>query len=296
MRFKDFLLEQDGFDLELAYKKIHSDCGFFLHESKNTPLYRGMHVASDKMIFQKQPSNRAPKDSDPGFNFMFNAGVELAFGHKDIRLRSLYVTGSSVQAAQYGQLYYAFPLGESFKFLSSYTIEDSYEDSDKLFDYVSDSFKKYTKTKLYGPALAEIFQTLSSETTLKKWLTEGGEQEHITQEVMIDHFVLNSKSGRDIVNSGKLIKWLKGSLEEVFIEEFHDSENFKHALDSKCEIGIYEGSGCYLLPVNAVADQLVNDQSPVATQMKNAIGLNPREIKYHTKELYDYVLYQINPR
>lgn len=296
MRFKDFLLEQDGVDLELAYKKIKSDCGYFLHEAKNIPLYRGMHVAFDKMIYQKQPLNRAPKDSDPGFNFMFNGGVELAFGHKEIRAKSLYVTGSSVQAAQYGQLYYCFPLGESFKFLSSYEIEDSYEDSDKLFDYVSDSFKKYTKTKMYGPALAEIFQTLSSETTLEKWLTEDGEQEHITQDVMVDHFVLNSHTGRSVLNSGKLIKWLKGSLEEVFTENFHDSENFKHALDSKCEIGIYEGSGCYLLPVQAIAEQVSNDQSSEANQMKKALGINPRELKYQPKELYEYVLRQINAR
>jgi hypothetical protein len=295
MRFKDFLLEQDGNDLELAYKKIRSDCGFFLHEAKNIPLYRGMHVASDKMIFQKQPSNRAPKDSDPGFNFMFNAGIELAFGHKEIRPHSLYVTGSSVQAQQYGQLYYCFPLGESFKFLSSYEIEDSFEDSDKLFNYISDSFKKYTKTKLYGPALAEIFQTLSSETTVEKWLSEDDKQEHITQDVMVDHFMTNA-TGRAIVNSGKLIKWLKGSLEEVFTENFHDSEDFKHALSSKCEIGIYEGSGCYLLPVQVVAEQLSDDHSPEAKQMKNALGMNPRELKYQPKELYEYVLRQINAR
>jgi hypothetical protein len=296
MRFKEFLLEQDGVDLAAAYKKIKSDCGYFLHEAKNVPLYRGMHVVSEKMIYQKQPEGRKPKDSDPGFNFAFNAGAELAFGHKEIRQKSLYVTGSSVQASQYGQLYYAFPLGENFKFLSSYTIEDSYEDSDKMFDRVSDSFKKYTKTKLYSGALAEIFQTLASETTLDKWLTEDGEQEHITQDAIIDHFVLSSESGRAILNSGKLIKWLKGSLEESFTEEYRDSEDFKRALESKCEIGIYEGSGCYLLPINAVADQLVSDMSSSAIQMKKALGLNPREIKYHTKELYEYVLQHINAR
>lgn len=143
MRFKEFLFERQITSLESVVQQIRSNCKPFLKHGRM--LYRGYSPymvkaegGVDKFdpmtaFYSPHPVNRKPRDSANAatFNFMFNAGAELAFDVQDIRTRSVFVTNSIPLAKVFGEVTFFFPAGD-FSFITSKMIRDSFEDANVI--------------------------------------------------------------------------------------------------------------------------------------------------------------------
>ena len=153
MRFKTFLIESSTYSLEQAMEHIRRECTAFLRASQGKPLMRGIakerikgsdivRIDQSKVLFTDHPSNRPPRDSDDGFNFMFNAMMDVAFQEENIRRHSVFVTGSRSVAQMYGNVNFVFPAG-TIKYLWSKQIDDSYESDHEIeeimYSYLHDT-------------------------------------------------------------------------------------------------------------------------------------------------------------
>ena len=90
---------------ELLQLKESADQSALLHEIKQNcatqcPIYRGTNAAGPIM---KQPvrQDRVPLNSDPVFTVLFNKGIEMKYGIKNIRARSAFATSYIKEASAY---------------------------------------------------------------------------------------------------------------------------------------------------------------------------------------------------
>lgn len=146
--FKQFIVENSNvaFDIgqlvQLA-QLVRSQCKPFLDEAGG-PMYRGIKRkdygtgdAHTLAIKSPHPEYRAPKDSPTWFNYLFNLSFENNTGVKDVRTKSVFITGLYHTARTYGEAHLVFPIGDiQYAFWPG--IPDSYEDRNVFWKHVAD--------------------------------------------------------------------------------------------------------------------------------------------------------------
>lgn len=257
MRFKQFIAENDGYSLDQIAKEIKRNCKPFLDEANGEPLLRGIKAVSDIRI-NSQPRNRLPKDSDTGFNFMFNAGVHLAFGIEAVRPKSFYATGAEQQARTFGPLNFIFPIGE-FSYMWSITIEDSYEKSSHIYHKILDNLKIRGFSSYYVELLFSYLADQYEDYTV--WMNEDDEK---TQQTIIN--VLRQNVAHDneegveslaaVAVNKNFAQKLKAATKQSIKDLYLNNTDFHDALRSKNEIAITESGGYYSIPVATISDHI----------------------------------------
>ena len=162
--FKEFLFEDTG-DLDSICDSIKKDCQIFLNDT-HYPLMRGIKNPKDGdgmpqniPLFNKRSirMDRKPRnsDSDPFFNWSFNASIEKLYSIKNIRQSGLFTTGYEKFALYYGGIGFIFPIGK-YNFIWGKEVEDSYEDVPSLLKMMRDQGIQTKK----AATLDKYFQTL----------------------------------------------------------------------------------------------------------------------------------------
>jgi len=287
MRFKQFVSEVERdfynkvtqFDIQDGIEAISYECGPFFTATGAIPLYRGMKMSDDtnKTIqAHEHPHDRVAKDSGAEFNFIFNAGIEAAFGIKDIRKHTLFCIGDHRHAGEFGKIFYVFPK-EHFKFLWSQDVHDSYNN-----DYV-----------IYGALqkhLARNGVRLGNETKLVDVLKRS-----TVHHMPPSEFLHNPAKAAPIIAAtlkayepiglktlsddkdyyDAFIKSLKSAFSELYTDD-----NLAAAIESDHEILIYDSEGYY----TADASRIINyvKQQP-----------NTKEGAYSLEGAYGYLLDEI---
>lgn len=259
MRFKEFLSETKIADLATIVDLIKKDCRPFLNARGEDFMFRGMTLfkISGTEITSldinsphsfPHPTGRKPKDSGNSkfFNFMFNAGCELAFGVEDIRTRSIFGTGDYEQSLEYGTTFLMFPRGE-FKFVASDTIKDSYESIDLI---LSSLYNGDISGKTYRQ-LSQNLIDLVNVTTASEWVKKPG---------------IVTQSGDEEYNEN-LCKALKKTY-----EKYYTNKDFKTHLRAGNEILIYESSGYYSIPVKTIVEEINRSEDEQHHVEKDEIG------------------------
>ena len=267
--FKEFLSESSNFDYDSACKKIKHDCEYFLKASRGNALFRGMRGISAEagVVYATAPKNRSPKDSESGFNLMFNTGFDLAFDYPTIRTSCLYATGSHNVARAYGSTYFVFPKGD-FSFVYSPEYEDSYEDSHKMYSAISANMEDALGHRLSAHVIETLFSALGFMTT--KALIKGGADFDAIVENTVKHVGNFEKEEFSAVIRTDFHKILLAALKKTFKEDYKDSDNLERAIKLKHEIGFYEFEGYYSVPVKLVLQMLRNDKSELGTKYEDA--------------------------
>ena len=253
MRFKDFL-QEDTNTFEEILEKIKADCQPFLKEARY-PVWRGMNGVKSGMLIS-HPTDRAPRDSKPYMNMLLNAGIELAFGVRDIRQNCFFGTGDASSVTVYGTPYLIFPRGE-FKFIWSPTISDPV-DSTKLWRKLALTLKRH---KLFNLDDYHIDPSATIPYTVVRELMAKFE----------DIYSEYGSAGAFIEEGDKeLLKAIKESFEELYgVGELDD------AIFSQHEIMFYKSNGYYLLSP---------EQINIAYEIENG-----KKLDWKDGELYDFV-------
>ena len=124
--FKNYLKESED-EYEHTFKMIKKNCGQFLRESGELPVYRGMDSKSLVDVFETLKYRR-PKDSSKLSTILFNLYIEDITGIKNIRTEhSLFGTGCPKHARGYGTVYFIFPI-DKFEFVWSPDMHDLYDE------------------------------------------------------------------------------------------------------------------------------------------------------------------------
>ena len=297
MRFKQFIAENDGYSLDQIAKEIKRNCKPFLDEANGEPLLRGIKAVSDIRI-NSQPRNRLPKDSDPGFNFMFNAGVHLAFGIEAVRPKSFYATGAEQQARTFGPLNFIFPIGE-FSYMWSITIEDSYEKSSHIYHKILDNLKVRGFSSYYVELLFSYLADQYEDYTV--WMNEDDEK---TQQTIIN--VLRQNVAHDneegveslaaVAVNKNFAQKLKAATKQSIKDLYLNNTDFHDALRSKNEIAITESGGYYSIPVATISDHIWklqgNEKYDVIDDFFGGSASSSRST-ININEMYSYLLHLI---
>jgi hypothetical protein len=285
MRFKKFLAEYaGGTDLDTACGRIRRECKYFLKNSKGKALYRGMKGISDEagVIFAPAPKNRAPKDSSPGFNIMFNAGFHLAFDFENIRQNCMYATGSFTSAKMYGPTYFIFPKG-TFSWVFSPDYEDSYEDSSRMYGTLGYTIEDELGIRIPSHELSQMFEHLGEQITTEQFLTGGSKVEDALSDAMQNCFTDEEQA---VVEKLDVYKILIKGLKKLFEQDYIDSESLDRAIGMKHEIGFYGFEGYFAVPTLLVYQMLKLDKSELGDRFQDEIP----EAKYDPSILYPYLL------
>ena len=253
MRFKQFITEatvkqptkQPNF--EKMMNLISVRCKPFLNAAKGHLLYRGMmkerwvkgelqHLDLSKLKQFEHPTGRKPRNSETPFNFMFNAGCEMAFGVENIREQSIFGSGNYFQAMVYGEVLLVFPIGK-IKYISSRKIVDSIETRKFLIDLTN---------RLEQPAksgLMDAFGALAIKMTPHEW-------------------VLNPRQESGS-NDAEFNYRLAHELRKIY-DEYYDTSGLDKMLAKKNEILFYESDGYFALPISVVLTEMKNKGVPVS--------------------------------
>lgn len=263
--FKQFINESST-EMELLEicKRITTECGQFLSSANNLPLMRGLSRFMARTHTPQeisQPVNRPPKDSEDGFNLLFNAGIEAVHNIKEIRRKTLYATGSPRQARQYGNIVFVFPK-DGFKFLYSPVVEDSYEESDEMYVLMADKLSA-AGSPMNRYELDQLFTFLSNEQITPEDLLKSPS---VPSELTAYY---ESEIGRAYEPTAKLGDVFRKCLYDTFKELDFRGTDLKKAISSKTEISFYESNGFYLVPLSAIRShfsQLSSDELDTSSQ------------------------------
>lgn len=147
--FKQFILEDEKLTPEQVAVKILKDCQFFLRESKFDPehpfyhaLFRGIKTDHDDEILRKWKvdDSRQPKDMPLVLHDTLDDFFEEEFGVR-FRSESVFATGSTQMAWEYGKVYLVFPIGH-FEYIWSPVIRDAWEYFSEQHDYTSNQLRR----------------------------------------------------------------------------------------------------------------------------------------------------------
>jgi len=169
IQFNQYLNEEDE---ESPADLIIKNCQPFLkkigYKVTKYPLYRGMDENS-KVVKKTVRKNRKPLDTKIEIHNMLNDAFYKKFKIK-ARSECIFVAGYESFSADFGRLFYIFPIG-NFKFLWSPKIKD-------LFNKVG-GFKIYSKTKSEMETIFKKLVDKYQKTDLKKAIKSH-------HEIMID--------------------------------------------------------------------------------------------------------------
>lgn len=249
MRFKEFLLREEEmlFTLEEGLSNIKKHCHQYLHDVQGAEhwLYRGMKLATNKVIAMDHISERYPRDSAPYFNVFFNAGCDLAFGIPMVRSTSLFCTGDINWSKEYGNTYFVFPQGK-YEYIWSPAIADSYIFEDRFYEAFSKMLAEISNEPAAMPhqiknALKDIYN--SSGANIRRAVTNMK-----TNDEMIE----GSFDDNDIHVS---IEEIDQALKNTF-STLYKQESIKRAIDVGNEILIHDSDGAYFVPRALVQSEI----------------------------------------
>lgn len=247
MRFKEFLFEREIDSFDSVIRQIRANCQPFIKTGRT--LYRGIPVFGargeqvEKLDFERahytpHPIDRAAKNSSPFFNFMFNAGCELAFGEVDIRKSTIFATNDVHMAKLFGEVMFFFPAGE-FKFLISEHVQDSFENSDKIRTTILHHLGVPPRA-----GLRQGFDALAKHyKSPHKWVTEADKALAITQEAF--H-----------TDDEKFYFTLKEAMTAAFKDLYVDTPQLSHFNLNGHEILFYHTHGYYSIPATMVMNEM----------------------------------------
>lgn len=263
--FKTFLQEKD---LDLVpflhlCDRISSECGQFLKESQGKPLYRGARVVAGNSQIPLElphPKGRSPKDSNPGFNLFYNAGMQMIMGIPEIRKQIVYATGATKLAKSFGFLYFFFPK-DGYKFLYAGSINDSYVDSDGIYISLSNALtdagcpiNRYHTEQMFdhlvslGITPADIAaNSVETRNKLNAYYTSEYEDEYS--------------------EGGKLGEVLAKCLKDTFEALNYKTTDLHKAITSLNEVGFYESDGYYMLPLDSVRKHFPDEELPLGADV-----------------------------
>jgi hypothetical protein len=214
---------------------IEKNCVPFLKQNpnyENLPLYRGINVDKDIMISPGSMVDRKPKDTPVPIHKAFVTAFKQAGIHAN-RSNSIFCTGDSFQASQYGVIYEVYPIGN---FIFSW--------SPKVFDLFSpDMWETLFNTgmlKIHNlddfmdgiSNIGYIYSHYTDDQSFKslRWLQIPAEvrQKYLGQALMDIKLM---KSGNldhlDVSSTPKFVEWIKTN---------YDTNNFVKAINAGQEI------------------------------------------------------------
>ncbi len=160
-------------------KTIQRDCKPFLEQANGGTLYRGLGHENEGMLKKKvRLANREPKDMPQDIHDKLNKYFLMKHGAKF--RNALFLSGSDMQAGEYGDLYKIFPIGR-FEFLWSPKISDLYTEYE---DYEGGFWHDLTPKE---------------ERAHKKKQLKRFHDEVLTKGYTTDHLAKAIKSGNEIM-------------------------------------------------------------------------------------------------
>jgi len=295
MRFKTFLTEGYQYTFNNVVAQIRDECKPFLRQLGERPMYRGIPKVrvsgrnvtehdTEQAHFFEHPVNRSPKDSDPEFNWIFNAMMDMTFSEEAIRRKSLFVTGSSTQAAQYGAVHFVFPVG-SFQYLWSPLIEDSYEDLRKITD-VMQEYLEAEGVNIPSRNFTQLLGKLSEKQRdphIWSYDLDGKSESQVEDaafETVKPDTAVESLISRLDQEKTNLYHVLTKAMMDATTELYKDSKEMAKALLSNNEILVYESRGYYAIPADMVYAEV--------QQRKLRIG------RYDYGEMFEFLMEQVH--
>jgi hypothetical protein len=244
VRFKQFLESRDASFLD-HLEKVAETCAPFLDNKVSTLfLYRGARDIEQQLTFFAHRKTRTPRDSDAGFNAMFNIGVESLTGVTNIRAKSVFATGNRYETTEYGDPYFFFPCG-NFSLVYSKEVCDSYIDSHVFYERMDQQLQ-------IGRTTASIMRNFSfrnpgvsiEEATLQ--MKDQRVMEEVFSEVGVN--ISPSNFYDAIEHVFKSLSYVQASTPGV-----------NKAIESGNEILVYESDGFWMLSRNAVWEYVSNN-------------------------------------
>ena len=258
--FKQFLSEEKN---ELSLIDIRDNCSIFLSEV-SSPLYRGFQDQSEHIKYFDFPESRQSKDSSKIWNMLYNYAAEKVLGVENIRSKTLFASGAARQAYVYGDVQMVFLKGK-YKCVGSKHTHDTFNDIEFTKGDLDLKVEKILKLSnddypyLDDLELNEILHKAAS-------ICGDIEDEMEFTNAMIEGFDMmkrrNFKTGIDIpkveANISKIYKLVLKNAIDAFNEAGMRNMTIQAAIDTKNEIGLYEGEGYYLLSPLALDTMLRN--------------------------------------
>ena len=290
MRFKTFLNEapdKNIRELNHLIEAVATDCTPFLRASEGLPLYRGFDLptSSFSLELHRHPKNRAPRDSDDGFNCTFNAMAEAALGIADYRAQVLFTTGSWLQTTDYGVRHFVFPVG-NFGYSWGERITDSYTDGDKIYAVVGAKVAQALKVDINdypeyatGRFYQQVNEMLNFGHVANLW--KYPKATHLAWgEVLVRNSHELSPQHRDV---NVLIPLLRKAFAAAF-DELFQTDGLAQGIAAKREIMIHRSGGFYAIPAARVArTRELMDSTPASVVGGPDV----------TRETYDWLLSKI---
>lgn len=259
MKFKTFLLQENStITFSDVVKLIARDCKPFLDESEDTPMFRGMNfkkagsngldVLKHEIRNNPHPEFRKPRDSSTTFNIMFNAMIECAFNVKDVRTRTVFVTGNHEDAGGYGSQHVVFPIGK-IKYIWSPQIHDSACNGGWVKTLAINGSSPDLKLSQSSIRLMwDHMDDIEDPLFASKWV-KGGKN-------IIDETQTTYYWDKDFHESKEPVYPLIKNGMKLYGEHFYkNNERLSDALTSNNEIFIYESDGYYSIPLSIVLSE-----------------------------------------
>lgn len=274
-RFKTFLETAGIPAFELFIERVSSDCGQFIAEADpDYPLWRGAKEHADFAEPLRPRENRKARDSTPGFNLMFNAGVKAMSGIDAARSISYFASGNGAQAHGYGRRHFIFPQDE-YRFIWSNTIDDSFGSDHDLYTRIADDFED--KTGISGALSPSVVRSFFAHQSAK----HQDEKSFLSDPMLMSQALLDQISSsafsRSAVEQFNTRFAGTDQLGRLFIDALADAFNHLYRSDSLAaatrsgnEI-IFIGGGYYMIPVDAVA--LAYETANPSSEARSPMGL-----------------------
>lgn len=217
---------------------ILKNCQPYIKENpdwKIDPLFRGINDHKLVSIHQIR-TDRNPKDSRKFYHDLYNA----AFAANNIssnRSNSIFCTGDSQKANQYGRVYVIFPIG-NFKYTWSPTIEDLYNEAYSLL---------YNDVIHFKNADADVLTADDFPETLRWNVDDGTVPEKFSYNFIADYLDRHAFDVWEIIdehdNQKELFNRLKFDVSNFNKKfgELYETTNLQEAILSDNEIMISGG-------------------------------------------------------
>jgi hypothetical protein len=225
--------------------------------------------------FTPHPTERPPRDSGKAFNFVFNAGYQLARKVPSVRTRTVFASGNAAMTSEYGELGFFFPVGD-FKYGWSTDITDSYDEEGQIMQQIGAEFKRMNDApKPDAGSIGQLFQDISYEMTPATWVANRNDAgEDMTLQTISNQPPAAMWS--QVKNAyGKLVQSLHNAFDTLYL----DNEDLEAAVKSGHEILFYRTDGYYMVPYSMVQEEM------------EKAGL--KGTHFNRQERYDWLMKQI---
>lgn len=259
--FKQFLLEgKETLPLnDASLRIIKQNCSKFLNEGIHTPLYRGGTGSPQMTIkYYPQPTNRKPLDSPELLQNVYNMCFEKAFGIKNLRSTSYFVTFRIGSAIAYSKedpkkARIVFPSGD-YKFAHSNTFDDLLDHARNIANNVVDEYLSQYISELENLEYSDA----ERYTIIKAALSDKGKFLGLEKTEKFEHF----KQYADKLNISTEVFIQR--LEDLFANEYKMAyeidDKFGNFLGSVSEFNVFEGNGFYMFYSSDIVDFMISQK------------------------------------